>query len=163
MRRSVRRGETREREEERFVHRMLSDRFGSDLRKLAESTETGVNSPQRVAKIIQKGWSQLSRYEEPKALVIVNDDSMAGVQDLAEAFNGFLEYRNAEGFGYANTASKRLANGRIRDLKWKIDLYIWIDRATQQEPVFRMVTDEGRRLARHSFGCPDLGAPPNKP
>lgn len=119
------------------------------------------NSPQRVAKLIQEAWPQLSPYPEAKILTIVNDESLADGDDLGEAFNGFREYGNSEGIGYTNIASARLANGRIRDLKWNIDLYIWIDRAHQLLPVFKVVTEEGHRIARLCFGCPDLGAPPN--
>jgi hypothetical protein len=120
------------------------------------------NAPQRVAKLIQEAWRQLQLYQDPKILAFVNDETLADGGDLDEAFNGFMEYRNENGVGYTNVASRRLANGRIRNLKWNIDLYIWIDRARAAEPVFKVVTEEGHRLARLCFGCPDLGAPPNK-
>jgi hypothetical protein len=119
------------------------------------------NAPQRVTKLIQEAWRQLRLYAEPKILAFVNDEARADGGDLDEAFNGFMEYGNEEGVGYTNVSSRKLANGRIRDLKWNIDLYIWIDRARAAEPVFKVVTEEGHRIARLCFGCPDLGAPPN--
>jgi hypothetical protein len=129
---------------------------------IRSATRKDDNSPQRVTKIIQEAWLQLASYPEAKILTIVNDESLADADDLGEAFNGFMEYGNSEGIGYTNTASARLANGRIRELKWNIDLYIWIDRVRQSAPVFKVVTEEGHRIARLHFGCPDLGAPPNK-
>lgn len=119
------------------------------------------NSPRRVATIIHTAWSQLCNYQEAKILTIVNDERLADAQDLSEAFNGFLEYRNDQGFGYRNVASAGLANGRIRELKWKIDLYIWIDRHCRAEPTLGVITDAGYQIARLCFGCPDLGAPAN--
>jgi hypothetical protein len=120
------------------------------------------NSSQRVAKVIQESWTQLSLYAEPKILTIVNDERMADVRDLSEAFNGFLEYGNEKGLSCLNVAASKIANGKIREVKWKIDLYVWIDRAHGKGPVFNVVTEEGLRLARLTFGCPDIGMPPNK-
>ncbi len=117
------------------------------------------NSPQRVARLIQTAWKQLSSYPEPKILTIVNDESIADVDDLTEAFNGFLEYGNEDSGYHDNTASWKIANGYIKEIKWKIDLYIWIDRIHNQPPVFRVVSDEGHRIARLCFGCSDLSTP----
>src|SRR5690606_35538848 len=80
--------------------------------------------------LIHSAWKQLQSYPDqlPKILVLVNDETGADVGDLEEAFQGFLDYGNEETGYVRNVVSARLANGRIRDEKAKIDLYVWFDR-----------------------------------
>jgi hypothetical protein len=112
------------------------------------------NAPKRVGASIHEAWKQLRNYAEPKILVFLNDDGLVDVQDLGEAFNGFLEYGN-EQIGYLNVASAKIAEGRILEEKGRIDIYIWIDRRSPlSEPTFRMTTSKGREMARRFFGCP---------
>lgn len=88
------------------------------------------NAPKRVAARIHGAWQQLRVYPESiaKVAVFVNDETAADVLDLSEAFQGFLDYDNPETGVYRNTVSRRLANGRMRDEKGRIDLYLWFDR-----------------------------------
>ncbi len=131
------------------------------------------NSPKRVGTLIHKAWKQLSTYPEelPRVLVLVNDEGGADVQDLEEAFQGFLDYGGDEGATMRNVASRKIAAGRIRDEKWRIDLYIWIDRhygtgTTVQVfptggtpklerrtlgPYFRCTSERGNELMRAHF------------
>ena len=81
--------------------------------------------------------------------------------DLQEAFNGFLHYGNDSLGYYKNTVSAKVANGTIREEKWQIDLYVWIDRCRRLNPEFRVSTETGLELARRFFGCPDIRESPN--
>lgn len=112
------------------------------------------NGPARVAGTIHTAWKQLATYDAPKVLVVANDDWHIDVIDLQEAIHGFLDYgTNATGY-YRNAASMKIANGRIRDEKDRIDLYVWIDRWKGGEPICRFTTPTGYDLARRFFGCP---------
>ena len=129
------------------------------------------NALARVASHIHKAAKQLRRYAEPKVLVFVNEGTMADVLDLEEAVTGHQTY-GSETSGYViNTASKRIAEGRIREDRWCIDLYIWIDTArgprtvfptsgrvechpaTEETVVFRVTSDAGLAIATGVFGC----------
>jgi hypothetical protein len=54
---------------------------------------------------------------------LLNYDSLVDVKDLEEAFTGEQVYANAV-FSYINTVSKKIAEGKIKEEKGKIDLYI---------------------------------------
>ena len=108
------------------------------------------NAPARVGRAIHEAFKQLRAYTDPKILVFVNDESLIDVQDLEEAFQGFLQYGNDE-VRYVNTASARIGDGNIRDERKLIDLYIWIDRLRPTEPIFRFTTEAGLDVARRFF------------
>jgi hypothetical protein len=114
------------------------------------------NAPARVGRVIHDAFKQLSQYEEAKILVFVNDELMMDVYDLDEAYNGFLNYGD-DVVGYANWASRKIANGDIREEKTLMDLYIWLERLRPQEPAFRFATAAGQQLAQRYFGCPVVG------
>jgi hypothetical protein len=138
------------------------------------------NAPGRVGTCIAKAWRQLASHPEPKVLVFVNDETGIDVHDLEAAFHGTLPFGNEE-LGYADVpiAMPAAMTGRIKDVKRKIDLYIWLDRKygegrlvqvfptgqppfteTRTEgPTFRCVTDAGYELARRYFGCPEMPRP----
>jgi len=131
--------------------------------------------PTKIGRTIDAAWRQLRLYESPKILVFVNDEHAFDVVDLQEAWNGFLDYGTAETGYLRNVASKKIARGRIRDAKGKIDLYVWFDRHYgkgryvgfhdgQEEfrtegPLFRCSTLVGYELARHYFGCQEMEIP----
>ena len=54
---------------------------------------------------------------EPRVLVFVNDESRMDSLDPQEAFEGFLLYGSDTLGYYKNTASARVAEGRVRDEK----------------------------------------------
>jgi hypothetical protein len=138
-----------------YTPRTLENGWTVEIDDIIKKAERIDNSPKRVATLINKAWKQLSDFAEPKILTFVNDEPVADNLDLEEALNGFMTYENEEGFSYNNFSSISLANGRIKDLKWNIDLYIWIDRVRRKDPVFRFVSEEGYRIARLYFACPD--------
>jgi hypothetical protein len=80
---------------------------------------------------------------------LLNHDSLVDVKDLEETFTGEQVYTNAV-FSYANTVSKKIAEGKIKEEKGKIDLYIWIDKRTQRI-WFRYPTQTGHDLAHSLF------------
>jgi hypothetical protein len=118
------------------------------------------NVPRRVGDVIRAASKQLRGYVEPKILVFLNEERLADVLDLDEAYNGFLDYGDGL-YGYTNTASARIAD-RILKAKKLIDLYVWINRHRASEPVFFRVTSHtGLALAQRFFGysSPDRKAP----
>jgi hypothetical protein len=123
------------------------------------------------------GSRQLSTCSEVKVLVLVNDDSMDFL-DLREALDGYMVYGTPEVGFYRNVAARRVAEGRIREEKHGIDLYVWINRYEGRHPwrpsgllpheepgrpflVFG--TDAGYALARTFFGTPEVPKPQADP
>lgn len=126
-------------------------------------------APGRVASRLHEAVKQLTRYDEPRVLVFLNDDTLLDVGDLEEACNGYMMYGTDETGYLRNVAwSKRTAVTRIAEEKHLIDLYIWIDRLDERhvrsvcgekqrtpgEMWFRIMTSAGERLACEGFRCP---------
>lgn len=142
----------------------------------------GDNATKRVGSFIHQAWKQLSLYEGPKILIFVNDESGIDVHDLEEAYQGVMRYGSKETGYLYNTVSAPIANGRIRETKGLIDLYIWLDRrygegtpvqvfpaggvpSTEMRtegPLFRCTTSVGRALAQRFFHCPELAGTANE-
>ena len=77
----------------------------------------------RISRLIHSAYKQLQMYEEPKVLVFLNNDRLVDVQDLEDAFTGYRFL--FESFGsIVNQSLKRVANGNIKTIKYKIDLYV---------------------------------------
>lgn len=131
------------------------------------------NAPQRVGGLIHSAAGQLSRFPDPKILVFLNHESLVDVLDLEEAVQGYQPYGTEETGYLINTASKRIAEGRIREERWLIDLYVWIEppkgprmvfpvgpspktlEAEREATVFlRVASDAGLALAHRFFGSP---------
>ena len=112
------------------------------------------NSVARVASRIHEAYKQLCNYPVPKVLILLNKD-MLDVGDLEEAFTGQMVYGDLTQ-SYVNTASRKIAEGQIKDEKDKIDLYIWIDRKQTIEVIFRFTTDIGHDLSCRLFKTPPL-------
>ena len=135
------------------------------------------NGAARVGAIIHEAYKQLATATEAKVLVIVNDDSLDFL-DLREALNGYLAYGTGES-RYKSTAARKIANGRIRDEKLRIDLYIWLNRYEgryphrsdgqplplhqQRDPLFVLASEAGHGLARTFFGAPETPKPDEDP
>lgn len=138
-------------------------------------SKTGIDkSPSRVGRAIHEKCKQLSTCSLPKMLVFVNDDGMDFL-DFKDAFNGYLIYGDDRVGYYKNGAARKVAEGLIRDEKWTIDLYIWINRCEGRHssrvdglplpphaefgPFFSFVSDAGYALARKFFGAPEVPKP----
>ena len=107
------------------------------------------NAVSRVADKIHQAYRQLKNFPPPRVLILLNHDSLVDVKDLEEAFTGEQVYANAV-FSYSNTVSKKIAQGKIKEEKEGIDLYIWIDRRTEHIS-FRYPTQIGHNLAHSLF------------
>jgi hypothetical protein len=62
-------------------------------------------------------------FAHPNVLAFVNHDSSIGITDLREALTGELVLEGGQRF----STSKKISEGRIREKKGKIHLYLWID------------------------------------
>jgi hypothetical protein len=99
--------------------------------------------------------------------------------DLKEALNGYLIYGNDEVGRYKNPSAMKVARGTIRDEKYLIDLYVWINRYegripyrldgqpleahAQRGPFFVFGSEGGHKLARKFFNAPETPRPENDP
>ena len=131
--------------------------------------------PKKIGERIAEAWKQLKGYDSPKILAFVNDERQLDIDDLIEAWNGFLEYGTEETGYMTNVASWKIAKGHIKDIKGKIDLYVWFDRhfgkgtlvsfaaggseVRTEGPKFSCVSLVGYDLARRYFGCPEMEIP----
>ncbi|MCA9629095.1 MAG: hypothetical protein KC766_15550 [Myxococcales bacterium] len=153
---------------------VMSEATGWKIERRNEHSWSGTrkdNAPARVASHIHKAAKQLQHYAEPKVLVFVNEDTMADVLDLEEAVRGIHVYGSSTTGCVVNTASKRIAEGRIREDRWLIDLYVWIEPkrgprtvfptnapvehhpATVETIQFRCTSDAGLAVAHGIVGC----------
>jgi hypothetical protein len=135
------------------------------------------NSAARVGAAIHDAYKQLRSANEPKVLVFVNDEHMDAL-DLKEAISGYLVYGTGT-TRYRNPAGMRVAEGRIRDERLRIDLYVWINRYERRTPrrvdgealethatrgpFFTFTSDAGYDLARRFFKAPEVGKPESDP
>jgi hypothetical protein len=86
------------------------------------------NSPSRVSSIIKNAFSQLSGYDGFKIIVFINNESEMDAGDLIAALQGWLPFRSEQ---TGQVSRMNLAIGisfeRIKEIKTKVDLYVWID------------------------------------
>jgi hypothetical protein len=136
------------------------------------------NSAARVGRVIHEAYKQLKAAAEPKVLVFVNDEHMDAL-DLKEALNGYLIYGDDDVGRYKNPSAMKVARGTIREEKYLIDLYVWINRYegriphrldgqplevhAQRGPFLVFVSDAGYELARKFFNAPETPRPENDP
>ena len=107
------------------------------------------NAVSRVADKIHQAYRQLRDFPPPRVLILLNHDSRVDMKDLEEAFTGEQVYGNAA-FSYVNRISKKITEGKIKEEKGKIDLYIWIDKRTEHIS-FRYPTQIGHDVAHNLF------------
>jgi hypothetical protein len=121
----------------------------------------------------------LATAAEPKVLVFLNDEHLIDLLDLHEAVNGYLVYGNRDVGQFKNLSGIKIAEGRIKDEKRAIDLYVWINRYEgrfsfradgqplasheQRGPFFRCTSDAGYELARRYFDMPEAPRPESDP
>lgn len=86
----------------------------------------------RIGKCVQKAIKQFDAVNpegrQLNVLAIVNYDDMSNAADLLEVLTGEF---HAEG-GKRFPTMKKVSEGAIRDIKKRIDLYIWIDGRKQR-------------------------------
>jgi hypothetical protein len=111
------------------------------------------NAINRISKDIYKAHKQLSKYTEPKILIFLSNTSLLNVRDLDETFNGFSILAVEGNTRYVNIYAKRASEGKIKDIKKKIDLYIWVESA-DDKIYFRTVTEIGLKIVKEHFDNP---------
>jgi hypothetical protein len=140
---------------------------------------SGDNGPARVGAAIHDAYKQLAAATDPKVLVFVNDEHVIDALDLKEAVEGYLVYGNDEVGRFKNPTGMKIAEGRIRDEKRLIDLYVWINRYElltsfradgsplaeheKRGPFFAFTSDAGYELARRFFKAPETPKPEGDP
>lgn len=110
------------------------------------------NGPTRVGAAMERAAKQLSGYDCPKVLALLNYDECLDEHDLQAAYTGSLTYVEDDGTVSLDVSASRIANGRLREVKTVIDAFIWIDRWTEQEPAFRYRGERGLAVLTQFFG-----------
>jgi len=150
-----------------FLNIKPSEEDGWEIQKHSDdfvSASRISNATNRVSKAISKAYKQLSKYDEPKMLIFLNYSPYLGVEDLEEVYRGYRTLGVEGNTKYLDLYAKRASEGKIKEIKDKIDLYIWIDTINTKELVmdsegvqkedkiwFRTVTEQGRKLAKKYF------------
>lgn len=84
----------------------------------------------RLSKMIEKAAEQFDAVNPdrsvPNILTIVNHDDASHPGDLIETLTGMFHADN----GTQHPTVRHVSEGRIREVKNRIDLYVWIDRET---------------------------------
>ena len=111
------------------------------------------NAINRISKDIYKAHKQLSKYIEPKILIFLSNTSLLNVRDLDETFNGFSILAVEGNTRYVNIFAKRASDGKIKNIKKEIDLYIWVESA-DDKIYFRTVTEIGLKIVKEHFDNP---------
>lgn len=115
------------------------------------------NATNRISDAIKDAYEQLSRYTEPKILTILNFSRYLGVENLVETYQGYRVLGVENGVTYLDTYARRASEGKIKDIKKTIDLYIWIDSSSKDlthnkdEVFFKTATEIGKRLKKEFF------------
>lgn len=114
------------------------------------------NAPSRVSDCIYKAYKQLIQYPiEPKILILLNMSPLIDIGDLEEACNGYTRYGNGR-IQYLNHASRKIAFGKIKEIKNYIDLYIWIDQLHDLKTWFRYTNNIGEKLVYSYFALDNI-------
>lgn len=109
------------------------------------------NGTERVGNAINKAAKQLRGYECPKVLVLLNFDECMDECDLVAAYRGELNYSGSDGRRTVDRSAARVAEGRIKEKKRLIDVFLWVD-GRSGKVTTRFRGDDGRAVAEHLFG-----------
>lgn len=109
------------------------------------------NGTERVGNAINKGARQLRGYECPKVLVLLNFDECMDESDLVAAYRGELNYIGSDGRTTIDRSAARVAEGRIREKKKLLDVFLWVD-GRSGKATARFRGDDGRAVAEQLFG-----------
>jgi len=153
-----------------------------DLRKIKPSKETGwkvrehsnvfksfsriSNTIGRISDAIYTSHKQLENYDVPKVLILLNYSHNLGVNDLEETFRGYRILEVDSDGAHIDGYAKRASEGKIKNVKMNIDLYVWVDVVTDksvtnisEDPIAdkiycRYTTEKGRNIIRQYFQLP---------
>jgi hypothetical protein len=121
------------------------------------------NAVNRVSDAIYHAHKQLEHYDTLKALIILNQNWNLGVDNLDEAIKGYRVLGVDDEGVHIDNYAKRASQGKIKNIKMNIDLYIWIDTDTHKynadvsedttldKVYFRYATKQGQKIIQKYF------------
>ena len=100
----------------------------------------------RIAALVHKAVGQLDAVNpdlsKRNILAVVNHDDKSGINDLRETLTGI--FHGAD--GSRTVTMPQISEGRIKDEKRRIDLYLWFDRKTSKLEGCFFTQPDGARL-----------------
>ena len=120
------------------------------------------NADNRISGAIREAYKQLFKYDAPKVLTFLNYSQYLGISDFVEIYKGYRFLGFDGDTANYDVYAKRASEGKdIKDIKMKIDLYIWIDVVDRSTPItsevsgskihFRYVTEVGSNIKQKYF------------
>jgi len=143
-----------------FIDVPLTEEYGFSVDKLPSGVVRASkkhNATNRISDAIESGFAQLVKYPEPKILTILNRSRFMGLDDLEETYKGYRVLGIENGITHLDVYARRASEGKIKDMKKAIDLYIWIDTPRKEMPLsedkvfFRTVSETGKRVRKEYF------------
>jgi hypothetical protein len=114
----------------------------------------------RIGRQIEKAVSQFdavnANHDLPNVLVFLNHDNASNFNDLEETLTG--EFRTTTGERIATV--KNVSEGKLKDAKDRIDVFIWIDRKTDRIRLWLAIGScmlKGKLAAQGATCHPGLG------
>ena len=101
------------------------------VREIHKTVEAAGNPDSYIRIIVTRGVGEMDIDPEtctnPNVLIFVNHDEMSGYDDLASAITG--DFITDDGARYP--IYRMVSEGRIKDEKFRVHLYVWIEAETQ--------------------------------
>ncbi len=118
-----------------------------------EFWKDGDAAANKIARLIKDAYEQLSKYSCPKGLIFLNEAFDISEQDYYKAIRGHLPFADkASGTTTNEYLWHKISDGKIRDIKKKIDFYCWINKKGDEDQIFfDKVTTEGKRVVEKYF------------
>ena len=110
----------------------------------------GSNVNNRISKHIAEAYKQLDKFDGVKILILLNYDPILYFVDLKDIINGHGVQAVDNGTIIQDIYVKRASEGKIKNIKRKIDLYIWIHKK-ENEISFLPITEEGSKITQKYF------------
>ena len=108
------------------------------------------NGVARIGRDIRKAHKQLKEYPRPWIVILLNEDSMVDYWDFKAVFTGTVEYTRGDGEIIYETSAMKVARGEGAELRYEIDLYLWIDRQDENKLAPLATSEPGRRPSSHA-------------
>lgn len=120
------------------------------------------NAIHRVSDAIHHAHKQLEHYDTLKVLIILNQNWKLGVDNLEETIKGYRVLGMDDEGTLIDNYAKRASEGKIKNIKMNIDLYVWIDSFTKYDAdisedttldkvYFRYTTKQGQNIMQKYF------------
>jgi hypothetical protein len=121
------------------------------------------NAINRVSDAIYHAHKQLEHYDTSKILIILNQNWNLGVDNLEETIKGYRVLGNDDNGTHIDNYARRASEGKIKNIKMNIDLYVWVDTdthkydtevsedTTMDKVYFRYATKQGQNILQKYF------------